>query len=69
MESQYYEVVSIVQNRRWRLEAYLVDHHDGKQIANGCEEETIDVVLYLVADGLAEDVEDDLTDDKEEDTK
>jgi hypothetical protein len=69
MESQYYEVVSIVQSRRWRLGAYLVDHHDGKQIANGCEEEAIDIVLYLVADGLAEDVEDDLTDDKEEDTK
>ena len=47
----------------------LVDHHDCEQVANSGEEEAIDVVLYLVADGVAEDVEDDLTNDEEEDAK
>jgi hypothetical protein len=47
----------------------LVDHHDCKQVADGCEEQTVQVMLDLVADDVAEDVQDDLTNDKEEDAK
>ena len=45
----------------------LVDHHDGQQIADGGEEEPVQVMLDGVADGAAEDVEDHLADDEEQD--
>lgn len=48
---------------------YLVHHHDTKEIANGREEESIQIVLDLVADGLAEDVETNLTNDEKEDAE
>jgi len=48
-----------------RKETYLVNHHDGEQIADGREEETVQVVLHLVADGVGEGVEDDLADNQE----
>ena len=46
--------------------AYLVDHHDCKQVANGCEEEAVEEMLYVVANSFAEDVQDNLTNDEEE---
>jgi hypothetical protein len=46
------------------LWVYLVDHHDRKQVQEGCEEESIHVVLYVGADRLGECVEQDLADDE-----
>ena len=47
----------------------LVDHHDRQEVADGCEEESVHVVLDPLADSLTEQVHNDLTDDEEEDAK
>lgn len=33
---------------------YLVDHHDGEEIADGGEEDTVEVVLHFTADGVGD---------------
>ena len=43
----------------------LVDHHDGKKVTYGGEEETVQVVLDAVADAVAEDVQDHLARDED----
>lgn len=50
-------------------ETYLVDHHDGKQIADRGKEQSIQIVRRVVTDQDAEDVENDLADDEEEHTE
>lgn len=50
-------------------ESYLVDHHHGKQIAESCEEKTIQIVLHVVADGVTERVEQGLSDNEDQQTK
>jgi hypothetical protein len=50
-------------------ESYLVDHHHGKQVAESCEEQTIQIVLHVVANGVAERVQQDLSDDEDQQTK
>lgn len=47
----------------------LVNHHDCEKIADGRKEEAIKIVLDIVADGVAEDVEDNLANNEEEDAK
>ena len=49
--------------------AYLVDHHDCKEVADSGKYETIHVVGDALTDSLAECVDKDLTDDEEEDAK
>ncbi|KAJ8114255.1 hypothetical protein OPT61_g3818 [Boeremia exigua] len=54
----------------WRLGiTNLVNHHDCKQIADGCKEQAIEIVLDSVADGVAEDIQNDLSNDEEENAK
>lgn len=47
----------------------LVDHHDSKQIAECGEEEAVHVVLHALTHGVAETIENNLTDDQGDDTK
>jgi hypothetical protein len=44
----------------------LVDHHDCKQVADRRKEQPIEVVLGAIADNVAKDVQDDLSNHKEE---
>lgn len=46
------------------MHAYLVDHHDGKQVEQSGKEQAIHIMCHIVADCLAEDVEDDLSDNQ-----
>lgn len=48
---------------------YLVDHHDSQEITEGSEEQTIQVMLDVVADHIAELVQKDLPDDEDEYTE
>lgn len=48
---------------RW---AYLVDHHYGKKIAYCREEQSVKVMLCGIANRTTENIEDHLTNDKEE---
>lgn len=49
--------------------SYLVDHHNCKKVTNGSKNETIHVVSDSFADGLAECINEDLTNNEEEDAK
>lgn len=49
--------------------ADFVDHHDSEEITDGREEESIQVVLCSVADGAAENIENNLAHDEEENAK
>ena len=48
---------------------YFVDHHDGKEVTDGGEEQAVEVMLDLVADVGGKDVENDLSGHEEEDAK
>jgi hypothetical protein len=45
---------------------YLVDHHDGQEIAESSKEKSIQVMLDVVADDIAELVQEDLSDDEDQ---
>jgi hypothetical protein len=47
----------------------LVHHHDCEKIADSREKEAVKIMLHAVADGVAEDVKNDLTNHEEEDAK
>ena len=47
----------------------LVDHHYAEQVRDGGEKDSVEIVLNAVADFGAEDIQQDLTDDEEENTK
>jgi hypothetical protein len=47
----------------------LVDHHDAKQVTDGSKEQSIEIVIKLVANLLGECIQNDLTYGKEEDSK
>ena len=47
----------------------LVDHHDCEQVADGSEEQAVKVVLNAVADGVAKDIQDDLSNHEKENAK
>lgn len=47
----------------------LVDHHDGEQVTERSEEETIKIVLYVVTDCIAESVQKHLSADKDNNPK
>lgn len=49
--------------------SYLVDHHDGQQIADCREEEAIEVVADPFTDSIAEDIQNHLSNNEEENTK
>lgn len=49
--------------------AYLINHHHSEKITYRGKEKSIEIVLHVVADGIAEDVQNDLSDYKEEDAK
>lgn len=49
--------------------AYLVDHHDGKQVAECGKEKSVKVVLNVIANGVAEPVQDDLSADENQHTE
>ena len=53
----------------WVSSAYFVDHHDGKQVADRCKKQSIQVVADPIAEGVTEDVQNDLSDDEEEHPK
>lgn len=36
--------------------SYLIDHHNGEQVADGSEEQAIQVVLDALTDAIAENV-------------
>ena len=62
-----------VRKERLRMKSagksYLVDHHDGQEVADGGKDQAIHVVRDALADRLAKGVDDDLAHDKEEDAK
>lgn len=47
----------------------LVDHHNSKQGANGAKEGTVDIMLDFITNIDRKDIQDDLTNNKEGDTK
>lgn len=51
------------------VSTYLVNHHDGQQIADGSKEQAVQIMLHILADLLAESVEHDLTDDEKANPK
>lgn len=51
------------------MSSYLVDHHDGQQIANRGKEQAVQVVAHGNANLGAESIENDLAGDEEEDAK
>lgn len=54
----------------WKVcNAYLINHHHSEKITYRGKEKPIEIVLHVVADGIAEDVQNDLSDYKEEDAK
>jgi len=70
MESQYcrnyqYSMLII----RLRTVTYFVDHHDSKEVAYSGKEESVEIVLHVMADGITKDIVDHLPDDEEKDTE
>ena len=68
-ESQHVGMELVGKIVRFIGHPYLVDHHNGKEIADCREEETVKVMLCIVANAVAKDVEDHLANDEEENTK
>jgi hypothetical protein len=48
---------------------YLVDHHDSQEITESSEEETVQVMLDVVADDIAKLIQEDLSDDEDQHTE
>ena len=70
MESQYYVQKSArLVAKLTPLRSHLIHHHHRQEIADGGEEESVQVVFNMIADCVAEDVENDLSDDEEEKAK
>lgn len=67
MESQYCAYQPIGRQDARDDSPYLVHHHDRKQIADGSEKEAVQIMLHAVANALAEDVQQYLTNHKEKD--
>lgn len=56
-------------NAATRKKTYLVDHHDGQEIARRRDEQSIEVMAHSRADPRAEGIQNDLSNNKEENTK
>lgn len=58
-----------MKNPAIRFHSYLVDHHYSQKVTDGSKEKTVQVVLDTLADGVAEDIQDHLSNHEEEYTK